>query len=413
MSSIVLSEDQESVFNIISKWIANGGIVHPKQKNKKLLTLGGFAGSGKSTITAILAKTFEKSLRFAFCALSGRAASVLGRKLREQGIKFSDEGHYCGTIHRLIYRPIENDDGEVIYWDKKESLDYDLIILDEASMISEDIYKDLSSYGVEILAVGDHGQLPPIEGKFSLMQEPILSLEKIHRQAKDNPIINLSMEIRENGRIPRGYKSNKNISVVKKNEYIDFLRETYKTIQGPDALLDTAVVCYTNATRTKLNTMIRNIVHGNMSRNPVTNDLVICLRNIKNQKKEPVYNGFRGYFAGAVEDYDDDFWGGKIRFPFEGIEQKFHNILKHQFGFAKTFSSFSELENFGMNVTHWNEVGVLFDFGYAMTGHKMQGDQADHVIFFNERPAPVSDDNYKRWAYSCVTRASNKLTIII
>ena len=413
MSSINLSEDQEIVFDTISKWIANGGIVHPKQKNKKLLTLGGFAGSGKTVLTSHIAKIFEKSVRFAFCALSGRAASVLGRKLREQDVKFSEDGHYCGTIHRLIYKPVENNDGEVIYWDKKESLDYDLIILDEASMISENIFKDLSSYGVDILAVGDHGQLPPIEGKFSLMQDPILRLDKIHRQAQDNPIINLSMEIRENGIIPKGYKSNQNISVIKKNEYIDFLRQTYKTIKGPEALLDTAVVCYTNATRTKLNTMIRNIVYGNVSKDPFIDDLVICLRNVLSHKKEPIYNGFRGYFSGSIENCDDDFLCAKIRFPFEGIEQKFHNILKHQFGFSKTFSSFSELENFGMNVKHWNEVGVLFDYGYAMTGHKMQGDQADNVIFFNERPAPVTDDNYKRWAYSCVTRSSNKLTLIL
>ncbi len=83
-------------------------------------------------------------------------------------------------------------------------------------MVSEDIFRDLTSYGIDILAVGDHGQLPPIEGKFSLMSDPILRLEKIHRQAADNPIINLSMQIRENGKIPKGYVNNEKVQIVKK-----------------------------------------------------------------------------------------------------------------------------------------------------------------------------------------------------
>lgn len=410
---ITLSEDQEIAYNTIAKWLATGGIVHQKQTNKNLLSLSGFAGTGKSFLVSLIAKEFGTAIRFAFCALSGKAASVLGKKLKDQGINFGDGGHYCGTIHRLIYRPIENDEGEVIFWAKKESLDYDIIILDEASMISEDIFKDLSSYGIDILAVGDHGQLPPIEGKFSLMQNPILKLEKIHRQAENNPIINLSMQIRENGKIPSAYKNNSNISIVKKSEYIDFLKSIYNNSHNPDKLLETAVLCYKNATRSRLNSMIRNMVFGNFNPIPLSNDIVICLRNSSNRKKDPLYNGYRGYFISGVEDYDENFWGGKIRFPHEGIETKAHNLLKHQFGYSKTFSSFSELEKFGMEVTHWSEVGLLFDYGYAITCHKFQGSQSNNIILFNERPAPVNDDTYKRWAYTAVTRSSDKLTIIL
>jgi len=413
MTKITLSEDQEVAFSTISKWLANGGIVHPKQRNQKLLTLGGFAGCGKTTLVATLAREFGNGIRFAFCALSGRAASILGRKLQDQGIQFKDGGHYCGTIHRLIYRPIEDDKGEIIFWAKKESLDYDVIILDEASMVSEDIFKDLSSYGIDILGVGDHGQLPPIEGKFSLMQEPILRLEKIHRQAEDNPIINLSMQIRETGKVPRGYKDNEHVRVIKKTEYIDLLRGVYQSKHTPEKLLDTAVLCYKNATRTKLNVMIRNMIHGHISNTPVSDDITICLRNAQNRKKDPLYNGYRGYFVGAVTEYDDNFWEGKIRFPYEGIETHLNNILKYQFGYSKTFSSFSELEAYGMEVKHWNEVGLLFDYGYAMTVHKAQGSQMDNVILFNERPAPVSEDSYRRWLYTAVTRSSDKLTIIL
>jgi exodeoxyribonuclease V len=415
MSTITLSDDQEVAYSTIANWLASGGKVHPKQTNPQLLTLGGYAGSGKSTLTSVLAKEFGKSIRFAFCALSGRAASILGTKLRAQGVQFGEGGHYCGTIHSLIYRPIEDEKGEVMYWAKNPKIDYDVIVLDEASMISEDIFKDLSSYGIDILAVGDHGQLPPIEGRFSLMQDPILRLEQIHRQAQDNPIINLSMQIRTTGKIPTSFKDNKHISLVKKSDSVDFMRQAYQGKQDPEDLLDTAVLCYRNATRTRLNTMIRNIVFGNISAVPLSNDLVICLRNVKNRnsKHPPMYNGYRGYFVSGVTNEDDHFWGGKINFPYEDIEVRVKNLCKHQFGFQKTFSSFDELATFGMKVKHWSDVGLLFDYGYAITTHKAQGSQFDNVILFNERPAPVSEDNYRRWIYTSVTRSVDKLTIII
>jgi exodeoxyribonuclease-5 len=415
MNDITLSDDQCSAYEVMAKWLANGGIVHPNQKSPNLLTFAGFAGTGKTTVTSKLAKSFSNSIRFAFCALSGRAASILGTKLRQQGFQFGKDDHYCGTIHSLIYRPIEDENtGEVICWARNPKIDYDIIVLDEASMISEDIFRDLSSYGIDILAVGDHGQLPPIGSKFSLMKDPILRLEKIHRQAQDNPIINLSMIIRETGEIPKSCSDNKHISFVKMRDAVDFIKQTYQCKQTPEELLDSAILCYRNSTRTRFNNMVRKFVFGSVSAIPLSNDLVICLRNVKNKnsKQPPMYNGYRGYFKSSVKEIDDHFWSGKIKFPYEDIEISANNICKHQFGYPKTFGLFDELAQFKMEVKSWNDVGLLFDYGYALTVHKFQGSQAPNVILFNERPVPVDDDTYRRWAYTASTRSSDKLTII-
>ncbi len=196
-------------------------------------------------------------------------------------------------------------------------------------------------------------------------------------------------------------------------QYIDYLRSVYAKNQNPEKTIDTAVLCYTNATRSKLNTMIRNMVFGNISSIPLANDVVICLRNAVNGRKIPLYNGFRGYLLNGVNNFDDDFWEGKIKFPYEGFETNVNNMLKHQFGYSKTFSSFQRTENFGMDVKHWSEAGLLFDYGYSLTVHKCQGSQMSNVVLFNERPAPVSDDNYKRWLYTAATRSSDKLIIIL
>ncbi len=66
MLKITLSKDQEIAYKTISKWLADGGIVHQKQKNPKLLSLGGYAGSGKTTLVSNIAKEFGTAIGFAF-----------------------------------------------------------------------------------------------------------------------------------------------------------------------------------------------------------------------------------------------------------------------------------------------------------------------------------------------------------
>ena len=60
----------------------------------------------------------------------------------------------------------------IVRWVKKEDIAFDLIFIDEASMVNKEIWFDLLDYKIPIVAVGDHGQLPPVADNFSLMQNP-------------------------------------------------------------------------------------------------------------------------------------------------------------------------------------------------------------------------------------------------
>jgi exodeoxyribonuclease-5 len=222
------------------------------------------------------------------------------------------------------------------------------------------------------------------------------------------------MVIRKTGEIPKSFSDNKHISIVPKSKHVEYIRNTYKDKQNPEDLLDFAVLCYKNITRVRLNNMIRNVIFGNVSDIPLSNDIVICLKNVvDSESKQPsMYNGYRGYLESAVDEIDENLWSAKINFPAEGIKVKVNNLCKHQFGYPKTFSLFEELAAFGMEATNWKDVGLLFDYGYALTVHKMQGSQAGNIILFNERPAPVKEDDYRRWLYTAVTRSTDKLIII-
>jgi len=51
----------------------------------------------------------------------------------------------------------------------------------------------------------------------------------------------------------------------------------------------------------------------------------------------------------------------------------------------------------------------LFDFGYALTVHKAQGSQAKKVVLFEERFSKMTEDQWRRWLYTGITRAQEEL----
>lgn len=385
---INLSADQQKALDQILDWYKCD------RSKKQFITLGGYAGTGKTTLIAILRRELakiDKKLEVGFASYTGKAARVLKTKLREGQTIYPQDS--VGTIHSLIYSPIVNDKKMIIGWKTKDEIDPKLIIIDEGSMVDGEIWNHLLAYRVPIIVVGDHGQLPPIKGNFNLMQHPELKLEEIHRQAKLNPIISVSIQAREQGIIEPGRYS----STVRKYSGSDFdgQEAMAEKLQGYNE--DTLVLCGYNTTRRKLNTHIRAEL-GFESPTPTGGDRVICLRN--NHKKS-IYNGMLGTII-SIDKKDKDWYEAEIlmdgeEIPYQGL------ISATQFG-SETPLNFTEKRSQYMQ-------GDLFDFGYALTVHKAQGSQAKRVILFEERFKQMTEDDWKRWLYTAVTRAEEELFI--
>ncbi|MCD4756442.1 AAA family ATPase [bacterium] len=382
--NLELSEKQTDILNTLLEW--------KKEPNTQYITLGGYAGTGKTTLMGYLSNILrkkEKKLKIAFCSYTGKAARVLQRKLKDTKSLYTND--YIGTIHRLIYRPILDDDGEIVGWERLSSEDfpYDMIIVDEASMITQRIWDDLLSFGKPILAVGDHGQLPPIEGRFNLMEQPQLRLEEIYRQEANNPIIIVSQIARKYGVIPIQEFSSSVKKLDKREidtgEFVQDLFERYDS--------DSMVLVGYNNSRVKLNKGIRQLL-GFESPEPSLGDRVICL---KNNHQEEIFNGMTGTLLDISDDgkqyYDVEIDLDEEKYSFLG------KISKKQFNIDKTLFEVPE----GVN---------LFDFGYALTVHKAQGSQAKRVVVFEERFRHMDDDMWRRWLYTAVTRASEELYIV-
>jgi exodeoxyribonuclease-5 len=245
--------------------------------------VGGYAGTGKThlaTAVRISVRDLDPTVSVGFCAFTGKASSVLKERLESMGGLYEED--YVGTIHGMIYRPIvgedENGRQRIVGWKRRSELPYGVIILDEASMVSSDLWRDLTSYGIPIIAVGDHGQLPPIGDRFSLVHRPDLILNEIHRQALDSPIIRLSVEVRTRGEIPFGtfgrdvYKMRQSSSDFNDLfESLDFSQPTIVTL------------CGMNWTRVQLNRQIRKKL-GYYGEVPYEGERIICLKNNRSTK---------------------------------------------------------------------------------------------------------------------------------
>lgn len=368
--------------------------------------MGGYAGTGKSTLISVLAHDLPY-LRIAYCAFTGKAANVLRQKLAHASVPVRPLEDYCGTVHSLIYIP-QMVNGELIGWSLAEELDYDLIIVDEASMVDEQMFKDLSTYRIPILAVGDHGQLPPIGGSFNLMDKPDIRLETIHRQAESSPILRLSSYIRTHGSLPDKYADDGMVRFVHPRDTDSVLSELY--VGTPvEKIQDCAVLCYRNSTRVTMNNRIRLLrFQDTIDAPPHRDDQFICLRNAYGV----IYNGMRG-IASVVEDHGDRLYRAYIDFPDDHLEVD-GGIFRYQFNREKTISGFDDVRQFeGFYQDNWYYlIGLLFDYGYCLTVHKAQGSQYEQAVIIYERGGGTSDE-FQRWLYTAATRASGRLTFIV
>jgi exodeoxyribonuclease-5 len=387
-----ISADKKVILKKLLHWYSK------ESSSKKYITLGGYAGTGKTTLIAILRKILYKQdpkIKVAFAAYTGKAARVLKTYLKMSDVLYKKDS--VGTIHSLIYSPIENERHEIVGWQEKDEKDVkaDLIIIDEASMVDQKIWRDLLTYKIPIIAIGDHGQLPPVQGSFNLMEKPELRLETIHRQAADNPIIKLSIMARETGKIPVGNYGN---GVRKLSKFDpdsqEILEDYFQSFNS-----DTMILCGYNNSRIKLNNYLRQVL-GFESAQPQAGDRIICLRN---NHKKGVFNGMLGTLQ-RISEEGEDFYNLKIDFDDE--EKAFEGLaVAAQFGASKSL-------NYGKEFRKLTLKADLFDFAYAITVHKAQGSQSSRVIVFEERFKQMSDDDWKKWLYTAVTRAEEELIII-
>jgi len=385
-------------------------IIHSNYGQYDLFTtsVGGYAGTGKTTLICELRKQLKPETSVAFVTFTGKASSVLKKKLIENNALFSND--YVGTIHGLIYAPEVRWDRKlktfvITGWKKKDRDDVvnKIIIIDEASMVSKEIWKDLHYYEKPIIAIGDHGQLPPIgDNGFNIISKPDYKLTQIHRQAFNSPIIKLSAFIRKEGYIPEKIYSPEVFKLDWNHPHCQKLWKR-KIDFNDDNLI---VLCGFNTTRANLNDIIRKHL-GFKEHAPYPGEKIVCLSN---NHYAQIMNGQIGKVLWLMAD-DDSY-----RITVE-IDGDIHERLVANTCFGQVQYTMYNKDSKHKNI---NEKAVdqgfdkidFFDYGYVVSVHKSQGSEWDKVLLFEQRTQRWSDEYYAKWLYTAVTRAKQKLMII-
>lgn len=428
--SISLSDKQRAAIATIKDWYLN------RTKEQQVCRVFGYAGVGKSTIVKYaieeLGLSTEKPGEVLYAAFTGKAALVMTRK-----------GTPASTIHSLIYRVSEATPKEIEKLEKEAAeirgglhrlgvaerlfeearlrslelrlkdahkprfvlnaesavRDCKLLVLDEVSMVGEEMARDLLAFGKPTLVLGDPGQLPPVkgEGAFDTCTPDVL-LTEVHRQAGESAVLRLATLAREGKWIPYGHHD-------------DFVWKMRRTDVGPEQLLKAdQVICGRNATRIQLNVGMKRAAGFDDVFPAGAGEKLICL---KNRNDVGLVNGM---FV-TLEDIEDD--GDEIAFTASITSEDGKRIGGGANGKSERFRVWRGpfLDHVAPDPDRERReyqkkrTAVECVWGWAITCHKSQGSSWPNIVIYDDGLGRTAEDR-ARWLYTAITRAERGLVLL-
>ena len=389
--------------NLLAEWVMGGD---------PLFKLGGFAGSGKTTLVASLAKTgmFGKC---AMLAPTNKAAEVLRRKridattchsflygqamggggsakasdvIKELDRATADEGadSLAAAELRKKLSKLAEDSGMLFVPRGAQDFDPETLIVDEASMLGTDIMADLESRATRILLVGDPGQLPPVKRE-AAFRDPDFTLTEVHRiEPGCEDLANLTMDLRTTARFPLNvHDHDGSVEVVS-----DFDFTYWKKLGYPP------VLCHQNKTRHAYNVRARARL-GHDSPYPQVGEPMIGVSS----------------WGGVVNGYS--YVVRECTPPTSRYDRRVGLYLGQADGGPGTYVEtaalfFEELHRSPQNRAI-AQMPKAVDFAYAITVHKSQGSEWPCVVVNDDFTMKQNAKQYRQWLYTACTRAQSKL----
>ncbi len=429
--------------------------------------LRGYAGTGKTTLVGALVRTLQSLGKMpVLIAPTGRAAKVFG--LYAQAA--------ARTIHRTIYQRKKFDGSNAFFSLRHNMLRNTLFIVDEASMIANDSFNG-AAFGTgrllddliehvyngqdcRLMLVGDTAQLPPVGEHQSpaLRSEVIRSyglstyewdLREVVRQAQDSGILHNATALRnqllaENHRKPALLvKPFDDITTVSGSELIDTLHHCY----GQSGVTETIVVTRSNKRANIYNNGIRLRIfdrEGELERG----DLLMVAKNnyywaeeaakVLPQEERPPFSFIANgelavveYIQRRTDLYGFRFADVTLRFPdYDDYELDVRILLDALQAEAPALTRAESERLFAEVMADYDDVpykrerlkkvrenpyfnALQVKYAYAVTCHKAQGGQWQHV-FVDQGflPEEYIDADYLRWLYTAITRSTRQLYLV-
>lgn len=459
-----LTTQQNKVFEQIKTFL---------NSDASVFILGGYAGTGKTTMVKVIANYIRQSRQVALMAPTGRAARVISSKT----------GYEATTIHRAIYtkahfepkkvKDIAESEFKFMFPIQQSENEGNIVaIVDEASMLcsrkiehelfkfgTDNLMDDLLTYirpnfGGKVIFVGDPAQLPPVGESVSnalraeFFQKKGLKVVKaelteVLRQKGDSIILKNAMMIRD-----LLYKDKRNQLVFEEqkddvetvppeqflNKYLNYRKKSGKN--------DCVIICYSNKSASRYNRDIRKALYGEDV--PIReNDILLITQNnyrlnrmngefvpvlsvgARTQKSAPVYTQVGGKKQRIIITLNFV----QVTVTDGGGNPVLCMLLEDLLTSDKAAISIDENRalyiNFCMRHPQLKQgteefaAALLYDeyynairakYGYAVTGHKCQGGEWGKV-FVDYTGRTGLDDDSLRWAYTATTRAQKTLYV--
>ena len=358
--------------------------------NNNVTIISGGPGTGKTTIINAITKLYieDKGLGPADIMESIALLAPTGRASKKMATSTSLPAY---TIHRYLKWYKDSND---FFYNEYNKTSHRLIIVDEVSMIDIDLFNALLngiSPGVKLILVGDTFQLPSV-GPGLVLDDLISSdyfnfipLNQIYRQSDNSYIPYLAKEIKNNDLSEE--------FLTKKDDYTFFQTKSTQIKDAIEQIIKISLEKKIDEHNMQvlapmykgengidnLNVVLQSIYNPKKKSKNEINYLDVTYREgdkvlqLVNDLDNNVFNGDIGYI--------DSIMGNKVTIDFEGnrVEYEKKNLkqIKH---------------------------------AYAITIHKSQGSEFEHVIM------PISNSYYKmlynKLIYTGVSRAKKTLTIV-
>jgi ATP-dependent exoDNAse (exonuclease V) alpha subunit len=441
------TKEQKAVLEDLSEFISTLG-------SRSIFLLKGYAGTGKTTLISALVKSLPSvGKRSALLAPTGRAAKVLAKYSKRK----------ASTLHKKIYWIRTSKNGNTFITLKENLHTNTIFIVDEASMIPEDLndslskrslLEDLIKYVYEgidckLILIGDTAQLPPVhldvspaldeENLDKKYQKQIISkeLKEVVRQEKNSLVLENATQLRKlievnNNSLPK-IKLNNDVIRISSGEE---LQENIEAAYAQSGVENTTIICRSNKRANQYNNRIRSEI---LWQEDIisSGDILMVVRNNYFWLDEKSEAGFLANgdiievtrVKEIIERYGFKFAKASIRLLDYPNENEIETIL-----LLDTIRSESPSLKYEEYKKLYKEVGldykgqkdinkkikeneffnaIQIKFGYSITCHKAQGGQWKEVFidigYFKKE---MLDKNYLRWLYTAFTRSTEKLYLI-
>ena len=441
------TKEQKAVLEDLSEFISTLG-------SRSIFLLKGYAGTGKTTLISALVKSLPSvGKRSALLAPTGRAAKVLAKYSKRK----------ASTLHKKIYWIRTSKNGNTFITLKENLHTNTIFIVDEASMIPEDLndslskrslLEDLIKYVYEgidckLILIGDTAQLPPVhldvspaldeENLDKKYQKQIISkeLKQVVRQEKNSLVLENATQLRKlielnNNSLPK-IKLNNDVIRISSGEE---LQENIEAAYAQSGVENTTIICRSNKRANQYNNRIRSEI---LWQEDIisSGDILMVVRNNYFWLDEKSEAGFLANgdiievtrVKEIIERYGFKFAKASIRLLDYPNENEVETIL-----LLDTISSESPSLKYEEYKKLYKEVAldykgqkdvnkkikeneffnaIQIKFGYSITCHKAQGGQWKEVFidigYFKKE---MLDKNYLRWLYTAFTRSTEKLYLI-